>query len=137
MTLPVMRLRLLGRFGVAAPDDVFMSIQLPTKKTGALLAYLGMSSDYTASREELAALLWGSGSDQQARQSLRQALASVRKDLRSPNVLSADNEVVRLQPGIWSVDALELEALADSPKLEDLECAVELFGGEFLSGFTI
>ena len=57
MTLPVMRLRLLGRFGVAAPDDVSMSIQLPTKKTGALLAYLGMSSDYAASREELLAVV--------------------------------------------------------------------------------
>lgn len=59
MTLPVMRLRLLGRFGVAASDDESKPIQLATKKTRALLAYLGMSSDYAASREELAALLWG------------------------------------------------------------------------------
>jgi DNA-binding SARP family transcriptional activator len=71
-----MHLQLLGRFAVTRPDDE-SPIQLPARKTRALLAYLGMSRDYTAGREELAALLWGGCSEQQARQSLRQALALV------------------------------------------------------------
>jgi DNA-binding SARP family transcriptional activator/TolB-like protein len=136
MTLPVMRLRLLGRFGVAAPDDVSMSIQLPTKKTGALLAYLGMSSDYAASREELAALLWGGCADQQARQSLRQALALLRKELASA-VFMTDTKIVRLDPASWSIDAREFASFACSQNAEDLARAARFFTGDFLSGFII
>src|SRR6185369_7935264 len=113
MTLPVVHLRLLGRFGVVAPDRESASIQLPTKKTGALLAYLGMSSDYAASREELAALLWGVCTDQQARQSLRQALALLRKEL-APDVLITDTKIVRLDPASWSIDAREFVSLVSS-----------------------
>ena len=56
---------------------------------------------------------WGSCTDQQARQSLRQALALLRKELRWPHFLSTDTEVVRLQPGCWSIDARELEAAVE------------------------
>jgi len=136
MTLPVMRLRLLGRFGVAAPDSESASIPLPTKKTGALLAYLGMSSDHAASREELAALLWGGCSDQQARQSLRQALALLRKELPS-NVLITDTKIVRLEPASWSIDAREFVSLAGSQNGEDLARAARSFTGDFLSGFIL
>src|SRR3954453_22170814 len=113
MTLRPMRLRLLGRFGVIGPDGESRPIQLPTRKAGGLLAYLGMSRDYAAGREELAALLWGDCSDQQARQSLRQALAMLRKELRS-QFLSADTEFVRLESGQWSVDAVDFEGLSRS-----------------------
>src|SRR5436190_14511767 len=97
------RLRLLGRLALAH-SDVPAPIRLSTRKAGALIAYLAMSPEQTASREQLATLLWGSCTDQQARQSLRQALALLRKDLRSSHVFSADTAVVRLQPGLWSVD---------------------------------
>src|SRR4051794_29635973 len=100
------RLRLLGRLvltrgGKPAP------IRLSTRKVGALVAYLAMSPDQAASRDELATLLWGNGSDPQARQSLRQALAFLRKDLGSSDCFVADTDMVRLAPGLWSVDALE------------------------------
>lgn len=136
MTLPVMRLRLLGRFGVAAPDDESTSIQLPTKKTGALLAYLGMSRDYAASREELAALLWGGCSDQQARQSLRQALTLLRKELPSAAFMT-DTKIVRLDPASWSIDAREFTLLACSQSAENLARAARSFTGDFLSGFIL
>ncbi|SDK25223.1 TolB amino-terminal domain-containing protein [Bradyrhizobium lablabi] len=131
-----MRLRLLGRFGVAAPHDESMPIQLPTKKTGALLAYLGMSSDYAASREELAALLWGGCSDQQARQSLRQALALLRKELPS-SVFMTDTKIVRLDAPSWSIDAREFGSFACSQSAEDLARAARSFTGDFLSGFIL
>src|SRR4051812_38819331 len=93
----IMRLRLLGRFALGSGDHESAPIQLPTRKTGALLAYLAMSRDYAASREELAALLWGGCSDQQARQSLRQALALLRKELGSSSCsLIANAKMVRL-----------------------------------------
>lgn len=131
-----MRLSLLGRFGVAALDSEAASIALPTKKTGALLAYLAMSRDYAASREELAALLWGGCSDQQARQSLRQALALLRKEL-PPNVLVTDTKIVRLEPAAWSIDARELVSLVGSRNGEDLARAARSFTGDFLSGFIL
>lgn len=131
-----MRLRLLGRFGVSAPDSESASIQLATKKTGALLAYLGMSRDYAASREELAALLWGGCSDQQARQSLRQALALLRKEL-PPNVLITDTKIVRLAPASWSIDAREFVSLVGSQNAEDVGRAARSFTGEFLAGFIL
>ncbi|SDM85137.1 BTAD domain-containing putative transcriptional regulator [Afipia sp. GAS231] len=136
MTLPVMRLRLLGRFGVTAPDSESTSIQLPTRKTGAVLAYLGMSRDYAASREELAALLWGGCTDQQARQSLRQALALLRKEL-APDVFITDTKIVRLDPASWSIDAREFATFACAQSAEELARAARFFTGDFLSGFIL
>jgi len=138
MTLrAIMRLRLLGRFGVISLDGESTPIQLTTRKSGALLAYLGMSRDYTASREELAALLWGDCPDQQARQSLRQALALLRKELGPSHLFTADTQIVRLNPGLWSIDARDFETLARSQKAEDLCHAARLFAGDFLSGVNI
>jgi TolB-like protein/DNA-binding SARP family transcriptional activator/Tfp pilus assembly protein PilF len=130
-------IRLLGGFEVVRDDGTSYPIRLSTKKVCALIAFLAMSRKQSATREELATLLWGNCPDQQARQSLRQALVLLRKDLGSPDVLVADKDVIRLQPGIWSVDALEFEASADSADFAGLECVVALFGGEFLAGFTL
>src|SRR5262245_10913692 len=102
------RVRLLGGFEIVRDDGI--PIRLSTKKVGALAAFLVMNRNQAATREELATLLWGDCPDQQARQSLRQALVLLRKDLCSPNVLIADKEMIRLQPGLWSADALEFEA---------------------------
>lgn len=138
MTLrPVLHLRLLGRFAVTAANDESTPVQLPTRKTGAILAYLGMSRDYMAGREELAALLWGDCSEQQARQSLRQALALLRKEFDPTLFLAADAGVVRLDPTQWSIDARDFETLARSPNAEDLSHAARLFTGDFLSGLNI
>jgi DNA-binding SARP family transcriptional activator/TolB-like protein len=134
--LLLMRLRLLGRLAVI-PDGRSSPVQLPTRKTGALLAYLGMSRDYSASREELAALMWGGCSDQQARQSLRQALALLRKELGSSALLTPDAKVVRLDPARWSIDARDFEVLARSLNADQLGRAVELFTGDFLSGLNL
>jgi hypothetical protein len=114
MTAPArIRLRLLGRPVLTRGDDP-APLRLSTRKVRALLAYLAMSADQAASREELATLLWGECSDQQARQSLRQALAFLRKGLGSPDFLTADTDMVRLARGLWSVDALEFEELSKS-----------------------
>ena len=130
------RLRLLGRLALAYGDDPG-PIRLSTRKAGALLAVVAMSPEQASTREQLAALLWGSCTDQQARQSLRQALALLRKELRWPHSLSTDTEVVRLLPGFWSIDAREFEALSKSHEPTELDRAARLFGGDFLSGLNI
>ena len=63
-------------------------IHLPRRKVESLLAYLLLHRE-PQSRDHLATLLWGDTSDVQARQSLRTALATVRKEI-SPDLLHAD-----------------------------------------------
>jgi DNA-binding SARP family transcriptional activator/TolB-like protein len=132
-----MYLRLLDRLNVYTSESEAIPIQLSTRKAGALLAYLGMRPDYTASREQLAALLWGGCSDQQARQSLRQALALLRKELGSPSFFTADAKIVRLEPTLWTIDAREFETLSRSNDLKDLDRATRLFSGDFLTDLNI
>jgi DNA-binding SARP family transcriptional activator/TolB-like protein/Tfp pilus assembly protein PilF len=132
-----MYLRLLGRLTVSASEFESVPIQLSTRKAGALLAYLGMRPDHTASREELAALLWGGCSDQQARQSLRQALALLRKELGSSSLFMADAKIVRLESKLWSIDARDFETLVRSQNADDLDRAARLFSGDFLAGLNI
>jgi DNA-binding SARP family transcriptional activator len=128
------RVRLLGRLELTREGEAAGAIKLSTRKAGALVAYLAMRSDQTASREELATLLWGDCSESQARQSLRQALASLRKELQGSEFFISDNETVRLQPDLWLIDAREFEELTKSANAADLDRAAALFGGEFLSG---
>ncbi len=130
------RLRLLGRLVLTRAGDPAL-IRPSTRKVGALVAYLAMRPDQAASREELATLLWGDCSDSQARQSLRQALAFLRKDLGSSDFFTADADMVQLAPGRWSVDALEFETLSKSQNPGDLDKAADLFCGDFLAGLNI
>ena len=107
-------LRVCGGLVAGHDEACTAPIAFSTRKVGALLSFLALSPQQSASREYLASLLWGNGSDKQARQSLRQALASLRKDVRPHEIVEADVHTVRLKPGAVWVDALELEALAAS-----------------------
>ena len=129
------RLRLLGRLELSIDDGT--SVRLSTRKAGALIAYLAMAPAHTASREELATLLWGSCSDQQARQSLRQALVLLRKDLKQPDFIRSNTDRVEFLPEQWWVDACEFERLTKSSDRTELSQAAGLFGGEFLAGFSL
>jgi predicted ATPase/DNA-binding SARP family transcriptional activator len=82
-------------------------LHLPTRKHEALLAYLVLFP-HTHAREKLAALFWGDTPNDQARLSLRVALAALRKEL-GDDFLIADRETVQLNPDvpIW-VDAREI-----------------------------
>jgi DNA-binding SARP family transcriptional activator/TolB-like protein/Tfp pilus assembly protein PilF len=129
--------RLLGRFDAARDAQFADRIRFSTKKVAALLAFLAMNPQQAATREQLGALLWGNSPDAQARQSLRQALLFLRKDLHPAEVVDAGAEVVRLRPGAVSVDAPELDALSASDDFADLERAAALVQGEFLAGFAL
>src|SRR3954467_15273832 len=91
------RLRLLGRLELSIRGEA-EPVRLSTRKAAALIAYLAMTPAHAASREELATLLWGSCSDQQARQSLRQALVLLRKDLKQPDFIKSNTDRIELLP---------------------------------------
>lgn len=68
------------------------------RKAVALLAVLAAEPGHRVSRETLAALLWEGRFEEQARQSLRQLLSQLRRDLdaQAPGILSIDRDWVAL-----------------------------------------
>jgi predicted ATPase/DNA-binding SARP family transcriptional activator len=136
------RLYLLGSFRLERDSR---AINLPTRKVESLLAYLALFPQ-PHSREHLAALLWGDSTDEQARASLRTALAAIRKEL-GDDILFTDRETVQLNPDfpIW-VDAKDIFdlrsfgfaqdmfSIADS-EIENLKSKIENYRGDLLPDF--
>ena len=75
------------------------------------------------------ALLWSDRSDEQARASLRQALAELRRAFGEPSPLRAEHDAVSLDPAMIAVDAIEFERLARAGKLD---AATALYDGPLL-----
>jgi predicted ATPase/DNA-binding SARP family transcriptional activator len=126
---------LFGRFRIERESK---SIQLSTRKTEALLAYLVLNSGKHA-REKIAALFWGDSSDTEARNSLRNALAVINKKL-DRDLLLADRQHVERNPDypLW-VDVLEFEKQV-SGYLEDSafdieQVSLELYQDDLLTDF--
>lgn len=121
---PPLKLHLLGPFRL---ENESGSLRLSTRKVESLLAYLILHPD-EHSREKLAALLWGDFTDAQARDSLRTALSSLRKQL-GDELLLADRDTVQLHPKFpLSVDVREFEREARAGHLS-------LYKGELLADF--
>ena len=127
------RLSLLGRFELTGRDG---PVELPSKKLAGLLAYLACTAPQPQPREKLAALLWGSHFDTQARQNLRQALFRLRRVL-GQDVLHSDEEEVSLAPGAIDCDAARLEALIREGSRDSLAAAANLYKGPPLADLTV
>jgi TolB-like protein/DNA-binding SARP family transcriptional activator/Tfp pilus assembly protein PilF len=130
-------LRVLGGFAVVIAGSPVSELRISSRKACALLAYLAMRPDRRATREHLASFFWGH--DEHARQSLRQCLSSLRSDLANApaEILVVGPDVVGLRSENLAVDATEFLALADSSEISDLDRAVALYRGEFLSEFDL
>jgi DNA-binding SARP family transcriptional activator len=130
-------LHLLGRFAAFPARTPDQPLTISSRKGRALLAYVAMQSEPTVTREQLATLLWGNRFDAQARQSLRQCLLSLRKQLGpvAPGLLVLDGELVCLKAQSFSTDVHEFAALAE--EAADPERALVLYRGEFLAGFSL
>ncbi|MCP4097945.1 MAG: hypothetical protein GY748_17070 [Planctomycetaceae bacterium] len=81
-------------------------------KAQAIIAYLALSKNKTATREKLAGLLWSESDPDSARVSLRQVLSKTRKEAeaRDCDILQADRQSVTL---IWDNTALDIYSLQD------------------------
>jgi predicted ATPase/DNA-binding SARP family transcriptional activator len=123
---PSARLYLLGAFRLERDGRL---VGLPTRKVESLLAFLALYREAHA-REKLAARFWGDSPDQQARDSLRTALKTLRKQL-GDDVLLADRETVQLNPAfsLW-IDVREFEQTAN----DSLEAAINLYRSDLLAG---
>ncbi len=117
------------------PPPPAVPFRLGTRKVEALLAYLALHPGAHA-REKLAALCWGEVSDVQARNSLRNALATINRKL-DPRLLIVDRECVEINPAfpLW-VDAVQLTDGRGTPFTRaNAQTLVELYRGDLLADF--
>ncbi len=127
---------MLGTLRISTDDNP--DVRLPTKKSQALLVYLASPPGAARSRDQLAGLLWGRSAQEQARTSLRQNLARLRKSLGpAKDIVSADAQQIKLVPELVETDTAILEGLLTRPDIESLEAAADLLQGEFASGLYV
>jgi predicted ATPase/DNA-binding winged helix-turn-helix (wHTH) protein len=117
-----------------------------TRQAGALLAYLAYWEERAHSRETLIGTIWPEDDTDTARAKLRQALASLRKQLELPgwahgSVIIADRLNVRLNREAVTTDVAEfraaLAASEEDPQkaVSYLANAVSLYNGPLLEGY--
>jgi TolB-like protein/Flp pilus assembly protein TadD len=128
----LVHLRLLG--GLELQQGSGPAVIPAGRKVRALLACLALSPGRAWPREKLMALLWSDRSDEQARASLRQALAEMRRELGQPAAVRTEHDAVSLDPALLAVDALEFERLAVEGKWEE---ASALYRGPLLDGHGV
>src|SRR4051794_12822701 len=141
-----LKLRLLGPPQIEIDNQ---RVEVKPRKALALLIYLACSEGYQA-RDSVATLLWPETSQSEARAALRRRLSELATALGSEWLVS-DREQLRLATGalLWLDvaefrDRLELCQSHAHPSselcmdcLKGLTTAVNLYRGDFLSGFSL
>jgi DNA-binding SARP family transcriptional activator len=136
--MPVLHLELLGDFRLRTESGSLITIS--ARKSQAMLAYLGVKPAQLVSRDKMAGLLWSSTAPEQARQSLRQTLSTLRRELAavsSQKILVEEGDFLSLDANAVHCDVVEFEALVATGTPEALDPATRLYGGDFLDGFQI
>ncbi len=128
---------------------------LRSEKARALLFFVAVESDISHRRDALAEMFWPEKPEGFGRNSLKQALATIKKalddrDSQEPYLLANNQEVYFNAGSPYEVDVLEFENLtsivalhshrsADTcePCAKLLEKAVEIYQDDFLSGFCL
>ena len=136
--MAVIHLELLGDFRLRTESGSLITIS--ARKSQAMLAYLAVKPAQLVSRDKMAALLWSSTAPEQARQSLRQTLSTMRRELAavSPQkILVEEGDFLSLDASLVYCDVAEFESLVATGTAEALDPATRLYAGDFLDGFQI
>ena len=136
--MTALHLELLGDFRLRAESHALVTIT--AKKSQAMLAYLAVKPAQLVSRDKMAGLLWSSTASEQARQSLRQTLSTLRKELAaisSSRILVEEGDFLSLDPANVYVDVVEFESLVQNGSDDALRAATKLYSGDFLDGFEL
>jgi len=128
-------LRLLGRFTIASDETPGRIAHVNAPRRQLLLACLALKANRTTARTHLAALLWDEDAPEAARQSLRQALLDLRRELAvlGKDVIHADRTTITLDTAIRT-DIEDFERLALSANPADHARAIALYDGVLLEG---
>lgn len=137
--MSVLRLHLLGDYQLHSASGAL--ITLSAKKSQALLAYLSVRPAQLVSRDKIAGLLWSSTGPEQARQSLRQLLSTLRKELTQisseRSILVEEADFLGIDTSLVTADVVDFETLLATGSEESLKKALALYRGDFLDGFSI
>lgn len=136
--MAVLHLELLGDFRLRTESGSLITIS--ARKSQAMLAYLAVKPAQLVSRDKMAALLWSSTAPEQARQSLRQTLSTMRRELASVSpqkILVEEGDFLSLDASVVYCDVAEFESLVATGTAEALDPATRLYAGDFLEGFQI
>ena len=90
-------------------------------------------------REKLVGVLWSDRADGHARNSLRQALVALRRDLAEvdPSPILIEGDSLAIDPKGVSVDVSAFERLAATTEADDLRRAGEIYAGDLLDGIAV
>ncbi len=133
----VWRLTLFGGFELRTP--VGAPCTLSVRKAMGLLAYLALRPEQAQSREKLACLLWGDSPDAQARSSLRQVIATLRRigSEDGAPILRAESDMIALASGAVETDVAAFERAIAGGTPEALDEAAGLYRGELFEGLSV
>lgn len=128
---------ILGGFSIRDPAGA--PVDISSRKSRALMAALALWPWETATRAQLADLLWSDRDDESARSNLRQALAVLRRELReaAPGLLVVSGDTIALDREQVRVDAIEFQRLTLIGDASSLQRAADLYGGDLLAGFDV
>lgn len=131
-----LQLNVLGRFEARLPSGSIIS--LPTRKAETLLTYLVLVPG-PHTRDQLANLLWSERNDDQARNSLRQSLSSIKKafDGVEASPLQIERTTINVNAQSIEIDAIRLADLIKEKTPQTISLAVKLYRGEFLEGIVL
>src|SRR5436305_10162724 len=92
-----------------------------------------------APREKLADLLWGDSDGEHSRNSLRQTLSVLRRDLMQAagDLLEPRKDTIGLRADAGRVDVDDFEAGFAARSPQELESALAVYSGPFLDGFFL
>jgi len=129
---PNASLKLLGSFTLTLDGQPTPSLP---RRVQALLGLLVLSKGRSLSRELAADMLWTESGPQQARQSLRQVLVTLRRVLGA-EIVRTNGESLSVVPDALVVDIHEFEALISSGNVADLTRCAAVYQGELLQNLT-
>src|SRR4030095_6586996 len=112
-----------------------VSLRLPTRKTSLLLAGLVLAEGKGLSRQALIEAFWPDRGEAQARSSLRQALAAIRRvlgDAESAIHIGGDLESVELAAHSAEIDVWLFKQMMRSKEPDDVANAANLYTGDVL-----
>ncbi|MBX5251082.1 adenylate cyclase [Rhizobium sp. NLR4b] len=134
-----MRIRMLGGLEVISGEG--RQVRFATRKTSLLFAALALAGRRGCRREVLSEAFWPGRSDEQARNSLRQALVDIRRSFPASSdattYIEGDQETVALIVAPDEVDISLFDRKLGTGSSADLASAADLYRGDLLEGESI
>jgi len=134
-----LRIRLLGGLEVTSPEN--RQVRFATRKTALLFAALVLGGRRGYRRELLSEAFWPGRGNEQARNSLRQALVDIRRSFAAGGdatvYIDGDHETIALITSPDEADISVFDLKLEAGRTADLALAADLYRGDVLAGETI